>query len=253
MNRIKTYVINLPKDQDRRESILRETSQYSTLDVEIVKAVYGKELTNQERENLFDSKKYSQYYGRSVLPGEIGCTLSHRKCYEYLLNAEKSFALILEDDAHFLSDSLKSDFWTAVEDIMNTDKPLVLLLQVNASYIGKEKFFCKDYKLFQVYRSTCTTGYLINKNAACLLLSEKRPYWVADDWFRFRKLGIDIYCVYPSVILQWEILPSTIQEKKCFSRKKRWLPHSWIECRLAYEKIIYMILKSLRIIKHIRG
>lgn len=36
MNRIKTYVINLFKDQERRESILRETSQYSTLDIEIV-------------------------------------------------------------------------------------------------------------------------------------------------------------------------------------------------------------------------
>lgn len=253
MNQIKTYVINLPKDQDRRESILRETSLFSTLDVEIVEAVYGKELTNQERENLFDSKKYSQYYGRSVLPGEIGCTLSHRKCYEYLLNAEKSFVLILEDDAHFLSDSLKSDFGTAVEDIMNTDKPLVLLLQANASYIGKEKSFCKDYKLYQVYKSTCTTGYLINKNAARLLLHEKKPYWVADDWFRFRQWGIDIYCVYPSVILQWETLPSTILEEKRSGRKKRWLPHSLIECRLAYEKIIYMILKGVKIIKHIQG
>lgn len=36
MNRIKTYVINLLKDQERRESILREISQYSTLDIEIV-------------------------------------------------------------------------------------------------------------------------------------------------------------------------------------------------------------------------
>lgn len=36
MKRIKTYVINLLKDQERRESILREISQYSTLDIEIV-------------------------------------------------------------------------------------------------------------------------------------------------------------------------------------------------------------------------
>lgn len=252
MNRIKTYVINLPKDQDRRESILRETSQYLTLDVEIVEAVYGKKLTDQEREHLFESKKYSQYYGRKVLPGEIGCTLSHRKCYECLLNTEKSFALILEDDAHFLSDSLKSDFWTAIGEFMNTDKPLVLLLQANADYVGKEKEFCKDYTLYQVYKSSCTTGYLINKNAARLLLHKKKPYWVADDWFRFRQWGIDIYCVYPSVILQWETLPSTIIENKRFGKKRRF-PHSLIECRLVYEKIIYMILKSLRIIKHIRG
>lgn len=253
MNRIKTYVINLPKDQDRRESILRETSQFSILDIEMVKAVYGKELTDQEREDLFDSKKYSQYYGRNVLPGEIGGTLSHRKCYEYLLNTEKSFALILEDDAHFQSDFLGNDFWTAVEGIMNTEKPLILLLQANASYIGQANFFCRDYTLYPVYKSVCATGYLVNKNAARLLLHEKRPYWVADDWFRFRKWGIVFYCVYPSVILQWETLPSTILEKKRSGRKKRWLPHSLIECRLAYEKIIFMILKGLKIIKHIHG
>ena len=253
MNRIKTYVINLLKDQDRRESILRETSRYSTLDVEMMEAVYGKELTDQEREDLFDCKKCGQYYGRSVLQGEIGCTLSHRKCYEHLLNTEKPFALILEDDAHFLSDSLKSDFWAAIEGFMNTDKPLVLLLQANANYIGKEKIFCKKYNLYQVYKSTCTTGYLINKSAVRLLLHKKKPYWVADDWFRFRQWGIDIYCVYPSVILQWETLPSTILEKKRSGRKKRWFPHSLIECRLAYEKIIFIMLKGLKIIKYIHG
>lgn len=253
MNRIKTYVINLPKDQDRRESILRETGQFSTLDVEMVEAVYGKELTDQEREDLFDSKKYSQHYGRSVLPGEIGATLSHRKCYEYLLNTDKSFALVLEDDAHFQSDSLKSDFWGVIEEIMNTDKPLVLLLQADASYIGRAKSFCKDYALYPVYKSVCGTGYLVNKNAARLLLHEKKPYWVADDWYRFRQWGVAFYCVYPSVILQWETLPSTILEKKRLGRKKRWFPHSLIECRLVYEKIIFMILKGLKIIKHIQG
>ncbi|WP_289005010.1 glycosyltransferase family 25 protein [uncultured Parabacteroides sp.] len=43
MEQIKTYVINLPKDLDRRESILKETGRYLWLDVEIVKAVYGKD------------------------------------------------------------------------------------------------------------------------------------------------------------------------------------------------------------------
>lgn len=253
MDRIKTYVINLLKDQNRRESILRETSQFSILDVEIVEGVYGKGLTDQEREGLFESKKFSLYYGRSVLPGEVGGTLSHRKCYEYLLGSENSFALILEDDAHFLSDFFENDFWTAVEDVMNSEKPLILLLQANANYIGKSKFFCKDYKLYPVYKSVCATGYLVNKNAARLLLHKKKPYWVADDWFRFRKWGIAFYCVYPSVILQWETLPSTILEKKRSGRKKRWFPHSLIECRLAYEKIIFIILKELKIVKYIHG
>lgn len=254
MNRIKTFVINLLKDKDRKESILRETSRFSTLDVEIVEAVYGKMLTDQEREDLFDSKKYSQYYGRNVLPGEIGCTLSHRKCYKRLLESDWKYALILEDDAHFLIDTIDVDFLIAVEKIMNAEKPSVLLLHADINYKGKAKLFCKNYDLYTVYTAMFTTAYFINRSAADLMLSEKRSYWVADDWFRFRQWGINILCLYPSVIVQqWDKLASSILEEKRLYIPKRKLPHSLIECRLAYEKIIYMILKGLKIIKYLHG
>lgn len=254
MDRIKTYVINLPKDQDRRESILRETSRFSTLDIEMMEAVYGKELADQEREDLFDSKKYSQYYGRNVLPGEIGCTLSHRKCYKRLLYSDWKYALVLEDDAHFLDDAFDMDFLIAVEKIMNTEKPSVLLLHADINYQGKANFFCKNYALYSVYTAMFTTAYFINRSAAGLMLHEKRSYWVADDWFRFRQWGIDILCLYPSAIVQqWDELASSIAEEKRLYIPKRKFPHSLIECRLAYEKIIFMILKGLKIIKHIHG
>lgn len=253
MDRIKTYVINLPKDQKRRESILHETGQFPDLEVEIVKAVYGKELTEQEKECLFDSKTYSQYYGRTVLPGEIGCTLSHRDCYKRLLDSGRQFALILEDDLHFQVDSFDKDFWTAVEKLMDTEKPLALLLHTDISYMRKEQFFYKNYVLYQVYSAVFATGYFINKSAASLMLQKKRSYWIADDWFRFRQWGLNILCIYPSVIVQQcdKFTSSILEEKR--PANKRWFPHSWIECRLAYEKIIYLVLKRLRIIKHIRG
>lgn len=254
MNQIKTYVINLPKDQKRRENALRETGRFSNLDVEMVKAVYGKELTDQEKERLFDFKKYRQYYGRAVLSGEIGCTLSHRECYKRLLDSNQQFALLLEDDVHFLVDPLDKDFWLAAAEMMNTEKPLVLLLHAEISYTGKEKVFCEGYSFYSVYNAVYTTAYFINRSAANLLLQKERPFWVADDWFRFRQWGLNILCVYPSAIVQqWEQLASSILEEKRPYSKKRKLPHSWIECRLAYEKIVYTLLEGLRIIKHIQG
>lgn len=253
MDRIKTYVINLPKDQKRRESILHETSQFSNLDVEIVKAIYGKELRDLEKERLFNDEKFRKYYRRMLLPGEIGSTLSHRKCYKHLLDSNRQFALILEDDAHFFMSPSDTIFWIHLEKIMNTEKPVVLLLQANANYFGKEKMFYENYTLYPVYSSDCATAYLINKNAARILLQEKRPYYVADDWFRFRKWGIDVYCVCPSVILQWDEFASSVLEEKRPYRKKRRFPHSWIECGLVYEKIVYLMLKKLDIVKHIQG
>lgn len=254
MDKIKTYVINLPKDQKRREGILHETGQFPNLDVEMVEAVYGKDLTDLEKERLFDNKKYNQFYGRrTLLPGEIGCTLSHRECYKRLLNSDRQYALILEDDIHILVDFSDKDLWSTVEKIMNIEKPLVLLLYANINYTGKEKFFYKNYTLYSVYNAMGATAYIVNKNAACLMLKKERPYWVADDWFRFRQWGVNILCIYPSAIaLQSDKFSSSIIEEKR-SVSKRWLPRSVIEWRLAYEKIVFVVLKKLKIVKHLQG
>ena len=44
---MKTFVINLPKDTERRAYITEIVEKYPFLDVEFVKAVYGKALTKE--------------------------------------------------------------------------------------------------------------------------------------------------------------------------------------------------------------
>lgn len=253
MEKLKTYVINLPKDLDRRESILKETGQIPWLDVEMTEAVYGKELTEEERSNSFNSKKFTQYYGRMVLPGEIGCTLSHRLCYQRLLNSDQSFALILEDDAHFVETTFTEYFFSSVTEFMNNPLPRVLLLHANFEYTGKKLPFGDNYHLYSVYSALYTTGYIINKSAAYKLLQEKYPYWAADNWHLFRKWGLPIYSLYPSVVIQqWDKLKSSIVENKLPDQKKRLFPHCWIECGLAYNRLCYILQKRLGIIKSIQ-
>lgn len=249
MDRLKTYVINLPKDQDRRESISKETAQFPGLDIEMIEAVYGKELSDEEKNDLFDCKKYAQYYGRELKPGEIGCTLSHQMCYKHLLGTDLDYALILEDDAHFVNDKITEQFLKSVNDLMSSSIPRILLLHASFEYTGEKKLFCENYSICSIYNALFATGYLINKNAARLLLCEETPYWVADDWFLFRGWGINIYSLYPSVVVQQrDKLKSSIMEEQRES-KKRIFPHSWIECRLAYNKISYLLQKRIGIIK----
>ena len=249
MDRLKTYVINLPKDQDRRESILKETAQFPWLDIEMIEAVYGKELSDEEKNNLFDCKKYTQYYGRELMPGEIGCTLSHQMCYKHLLEADLDYALILEDDAHFANNKITEQFLMSVNDLMNSPIPRILLLHASFEYTGEKKLFCENYSICSIYNALFTTGYFFNKKAARLLLCGETPYWVADDWSLFRRRGIKIYSLYPSVVVQqWNKLKSSIMEEQRES-KKRIFPHSWIECRLAYNKISYLLQKRIGIIK----
>ena len=254
MDRIKTYIINLPKDHERRKSVLNETGQYPWLEVEMVKAVYGKELTDEEKSRLFNTGDYTRRYRRSVLPGEIGCTLSHRACYKRLLESDREFALVLEDDARFADGVFTEDFSESVMDFMKDDKPLVLLLHADFESMGKKSSFYGDYYLYPVYSALFATAYLINKKAASLLLRKKSPYWVADDWLLFRRWGIRVYSLYPSVVIQqWEKFDSSILNEKRSLGRKRIVPRSLIECRMAYEKLGYYFRKKIGIIRHLHG
>lgn len=251
MEQIKTYVINLPKDLDRRESILKETATYPWLDVEIVKAVYGKELTEKEVVCSFDRKNYRLRYRRSILPGEIGCTLSHRACYRRLVDSDKALVLILEDDAHFMEGAFTEGFTEAAVRFMNCPEPTVLLLHAYFDYVGRGSFFYDKYLLYPVYNALFTTGYLINKSAAKILLQKGIPYWVADDWLLFRHWGVRVYSLYPSAMIQqWDTFSSSIREKSSFCKDRKFFHCSLIEWRKVYDKLDYTIRKKLGIIRH---
>ena len=254
MDRIKTYIINLSKDHERRESVLKETGKYSCLEVEMVKAVYGKELTDEEKGRLFDTNNYTRRYRRLVLPGEVGCVLSHRECYKRLLESDREFALVLEDDARFINDVFTENFLKSVMDFMNGDTPLVLLLHADFETMGKGSSFCGDYFVYPVYSALFATAYLLNKRAAGLLLQARSPYWVADDWLLFRRWGILTYSLYPSAVLQqWDKFDSSILDEERSLGRKRILPRSLIECRMAWDKLGYYFRRRIGMIRHLRG
>ena len=100
--KINTYLINLKESTERKERVLKDISRYSLLDLEVVEAVDGKKLIEEENDFLFDRKRFIREYAREPATGEIGCTLSHRECYRRLLASDNEYALILEDDVRFM-------------------------------------------------------------------------------------------------------------------------------------------------------
>lgn len=247
--KIKTYIINLPKDKARKESILEETAAIECLDCEVIEAVYGKELSSDEVLQLFNEKKFVFYYSRTLLPGEVGTTLSHRKCYERLLSSNDNVALIIEDDITFVK---KETIYKTLEKCFNyleCNEPRILLLNAKFNTVDKGTDLGNDYSLYPVYDGMAATAYLINRSAARMILNIERPYWVADDWYRFRKWGIQIYSIYPFVCLHpGNIFESSILVSSVKRQRKRVL--SWITFRLIYEKICRMALIASGRLKH---
>lgn len=210
---IKTYVINLREATDRRQHIEKVVSVCPFLDVEFVEGVSGKQMSEEEINNEFDRNAFVKRYKKAPLLGEIGCTLSHRICYEKLVNSSEKLALILEDDA-----LLSEDFFSMFRLLVNyvNETPQVVILTPEFTYTSQSKIIKScSLSLCKVYRGAVTTGYLINTQAASLIL-EQFPYpsYLADDWMLLRKAGFQTWGCDPYLVSPMKAMPSYIVLEK---------------------------------------
>lgn len=247
---IKTYVINLPKDTERRASVVKELNKISCLDPEFVDGIYGKELGKEKLCKQFDFSKSRSYQSVDVTLGEVGCTLSHYECYKKLLASNLDYALIVEDDVGFMGNGPFDELLKKAIQYVDTEEPAILQLFSFFHYMGKGISFNDEHKVYRTFKTTMATIYLINKQAAHLIVSEGLPYWIADDWSLFRRKGLCTYALYPSFAYHKdETLGSSIGWD---DRKKRTLriPRSWLEFRVLVDEGIRVVLKLLGIMKH---
>lgn len=199
--KIKTYVINLKDSVDRRKRVLNELSKYPFMDYELVEAVDGRIMSQEDIDRKFNSKRFFFRREREVLPPEIGCTLSHRECYRKLLNSKENVALILEDDVEFLDDEKKTK--ELIKEIIGemTGKPCVVTFTRHLNYYSWGKRKIGGYTLCRVRDALGTCAYLINRKAAEVLISIEKPYFVADDFLLMNEYNIRVKSVYPMLAI----------------------------------------------------
>lgn len=241
----KTYVINLKEATGRRQHIEKVVSACSFLDVEFVEGVSGKQMSEEEVRDRFDEKSFAKYHKRPPLLGEIGCTLSHRICYEKLVNSSERLALILEDDA-LLSEDFFSMFHLLVTSVKET--PQVVILTPGFTYTSQYKI-TKSFSLSlcKVYRGAVTTGYIINVQAAKLILEQfPYPYYLADDWVLLQKAGFQTWGCNPCLVSAMKTMPSCIVLEKKRNMSIKYLYHK-IVC-LGNRQMLFN--KLLRLIGH---
>lgn len=185
------FIVSLKQDVEKREAISRILNEFN-LDFTFIDAIYGKELPDSYLESI-RNKSAGKIVNRGfpATPGEIGCTLSHLKVYQEVIDRGLEWACILEDDA-----ILDGRFKTFINDFESKDlSPLNLYLLGgqtpeskkhiiksvrNIRDIGSQRFHktLKSEKI--IYRTCC---YLINSNLAKKLISLGNDKLIlADDW-----------------------------------------------------------------------
>ena len=196
---MKAYIINLERSPERKAYMQNLLQVFPSFVCDFISAVDGKAMSEEMRKQQFDIDKFYLRYSVYPRPGEIGCTLSHQKCYRKVVSDNEPYVLILEDDIVLPSKGIY-EILPELEKRMISDTPQIILLSGWYWYYNTHNL-AGNYRLANIYDAFLTHAYMINQPAARILI-ENKPCITADDWRYIRKKGVRLQAVLPHLIEQ---------------------------------------------------
>lgn len=193
------YVVNLKRSVERREYMRGVLATLPGIDAEFVEAVDGRELKEEERGRLFDARGFEEEYMRPCTAAEVGCTLSHQKCYRKIIGDGLKSAVIFEDDV--VVNYPVERVMCEVEKWLDCPEPRMMLLSGWFWHKRSRKFGDSGGRLAEVVDGCLSHAYALNRAAAELMVDD-RPRFVADDWRMMRRRGVRIYGLKPHLFDQ---------------------------------------------------
>lgn len=170
--------------------------------------------------------------------GEVGCFLSHKKCWERLLESKSEWALVMEDDCIFSSSSKRF-----IVDVTWVPKG-VDVCQICSYKEGSEDYYVEGVSLSvgegffldKLMRpiSYGTQAYWINRRAAGVALECSQRLIAPVDHFLFDQMGplckkVNVRSLTPFVVYQSEEhFCSTLSKERSkkrvyfFARLRKW-------------------------------
>ena len=206
----RTFVVNLAREKARRAAI---ESQLDTLglEYEIVDAVDGRALT-PELESQVDRGRAERRLGEPLLPGEIGCALSHQKIYRRMLECGLDSAVVLEDDA-----LLGAGFADIVRQLARSAEDLVLLHHCYSFSYAWWRLWrpaVGEHRLLPCTRTPCSTvAYYLTTKAATTLLREGLPVRGRADWPLPIGRALGAKLVHPAIAFHDPRYDSDVRER----------------------------------------
>ncbi len=243
--RLKTYLINLDRAEDRLAFMKEELSRVG-LPFERIPAVDGRNLVFPIPE--FDAAAYRRCHGRRPNPSEVGCYLSHIECANRLLGSDESHALILEDDV-----ALPADFRALLRASLDAGGAWDIL-RLSTVNTGRKYSFLEIMPgrslAIALTREKGSGAYVINRRAAKWmvekLLPMRLPYDIAYDLEHFA--GLRAVFVTPVPVDQFTDFPTQIQQRRHQRRLPWWFrstvyPYrAWLEVtRFSFR--LYILLR----------
>lgn len=180
-------VINLDRSPERWESVRNQFDQLN-LPITRISGVDGRQLSAETLRNIQMPLKDKWEFPRLLSPGEVGCYLSHIKCWELLAKSKESWALIIEDDIQISPEA--ADFF---RDASWIPKDLELVQPFNffddcTMKVAKHEYsVMHGRKLMHPYKPypVGTLAYFITRKCAVDALAASRKLGMPVDEFLF--------------------------------------------------------------------
>ncbi|MDG1819676.1 MAG: glycosyltransferase family 25 protein [Porticoccaceae bacterium] len=168
---ISVLVINLCRSVKRMAEINRRLSTVE-LPYTRISAVDGSTLSQGQIDRHYSPTLNSKIYRRPLSLGEIGCYMSHKKCWQHIVDHNLDMCLILEDDAEL--DACLPDLFPLIEPYKQPWDIIKLCTPPKRKKIASSLRLSDKFKLCQYKKiPSRATGYLVSYEGAVKLLNTR--------------------------------------------------------------------------------
>ena len=193
INDLKLLVINLKDDHSRRDLAKKELEGFP-VDYSFVEAINGRDFDITRA--VYPKEKVKRLTGYELTKNELGCFLSHQKCWHIAVESN-SPCLVLEDDFK-LSDSFYESLVFAFKNYSQWD---LLRLQALAS----NKIKCnhvsgKKFSIVSIMGDPLgATAYIVKPSSASKLIMKSKQIFEPLDHFleHFSRHNLEFRALLP--------------------------------------------------------
>lgn len=177
------------------------------------------------------SKYFTEDIKSKLSTGVLSCTLNHILCYEKIAANNQKYALVFENDPFFIGD-FKTKIKAIAAEANTLTGGFIISLENTTLEFPKVKDIKKDKLLYAAKKGRCAGAYLINQQAARLILNDLKTNKCAQviDWWHntlIERNVIQMYWAHPPLTEQGShngLMSSTISSKnKNIRRRISWL------------------------------
>lgn len=188
-------IISAQESKQRRKEVSNEIKKLGLVPI-FFDAIMGRDYTQDELNTL-------ALPNNDMLPGEIGCALSHVGVLKEFLSSDESVALVMEDDIDIQDSFDSNDFVRLTKWFDSLDIPAISLLYTSA-HAYKKIVSLETIDVYKAFTGALAHAYLINREAAKRIIQLQTPIRFEFDIFKYYYLlaNVEIYSLNSDYINQ---------------------------------------------------